>query len=515
MPRSSVRTCLSLFCCVLMVFISAEPAHSQCDVVSAKNNTCSYTGLNRDCEITIDRARPATPPTIYARRGSTITILVINPSPFEALSLDFKSAQVIVPPDTFQAFMSAQSNLQKVGVTTVAGYEGPKGAFPTAQQELADQLEKISGRQKLLFAKFDISKLMPQLAKIMQPPPATACKEAKEYAEAVKANKPHPSNPDPWYNTAIWQQEMISQLALDNTGQALDLSGVKKQVETLDNDIEAATEELSQLALADQATVKDKLATVVQNQANLKAAIAARVDLTAALQAIVKPAEGSFKVTDFNTQNRKDGKDHNSLQISWTLDYVNETGVVVKRVVTTPYKPASPSDAVLSPPTKNPLVGVTVQYQSPTLLEFATGIMVPLMPFHSYSTAAVATNGVVTGNVVQETLTYTVVPLALVNIVVNQRNLRKQPVAFFATIGTGYNPTTSSVEFGVGPSFSWRSIMISGLADIDRDTQLAGGFTVGEALPISNPPKPLTTTGWFVKPAIALSVRIPLGGASK
>jgi hypothetical protein len=140
---------------------------------------------------------------------------------------------------------------------------------------------------------------------------------------------------------------------------------------------------------------------------------------------------------------------------------------------------------------------------------------VPLLPFHSYSAAAVAKNGVVTGNVVQQMLTYTVVPLVLVNTVLKQSIVREQPVAFFATVGVGYNPATSSVEFSVGPSFSWRSIMISCLADIGRDTQLAGGFTVGQALPASNPPKPLTTTVWSVKPAIALSVRIPLGGASK
>jgi hypothetical protein len=228
-----------------------------------------------------------------------------------------------------------------------------------------------------------------------------------------------------------------------------------------------------------------------------------------ALQNITVPGDASFEAAGF------DDKDHNSLQMSWTLNYVNTIAVVIKRDLTTPYKPASPSDAVLSPPSKQAIVGVTVQYQSAPRLEIATGIMVPLMPFHSYSAAAVATNGAVTGNVVQETLTYTVVPLVLVNIVVKQGLAQKQPVAFFTTIGTGYNPATSSVEFGVGPSFSWRSLMFSGLADIGRDTQLAGGFKVGQPLPASNPPKPLTSVGWSVKPAIALSVRIPLGGASK
>lgn len=87
----------------------------------------------------------------------------------------------------------------------------------------------------------------------------------------------------------------------------------------------------------------------------------------------------------------------------------------------------------------------------------------------------------------------------------HQALYKKQPIAFFGTIGTGYNPTSSSVEFGVGPSFSWQAIQISTLADIGRDTQLAGGFCVNEPLPVSNAPKPLTfrsRASWQRSPAL-------------
>lgn len=115
MLRSSVRTRLWPSCSILILSLAAEPAHTQCKDASTAD-TCSYTGLNSNCTITIDRARPAAPPTIYARRGSKITINVINPSPFETLSLDFTSAKIVIPPDIFQAFMSGQSgSLQKLG----------------------------------------------------------------------------------------------------------------------------------------------------------------------------------------------------------------------------------------------------------------------------------------------------------------------------------------------------------------------------------------------------------------
>jgi hypothetical protein len=127
----------------------------------------------------------------------------------------------------------------------------------------------------------------------------------------------------------------------------------------------------------------------------------------------------------------------------------------------------------------------------------------------------VASGGVVTGNIVQESLTYTVVPVALANINIKEWDKRQQRVAFIGTMAVGYNPATSAVEFGAGPSFSWRSIVLNGLADFGRDTHLAGGFTVNEVLPVSNPPKPLTNTTWGVKPAAGISIRIPLGGSSK
>jgi hypothetical protein len=138
-----------------------------------------------------------------------------------------------------------------------------------------------------------------------------------------------------------------------------------------------------------------------------------------------------------------------------------------------------------------------------------------MQPYHSYATAAVASGGVVTGNIVQESLTYTVVPVALANINIKEWDKRQQRVAFIGTMAVGYNPATSAVEFGAGPSFSWRSIVLNGLADFGRDTHLAGGFTVNEVLPVSNPPKPLTNTTWGVKPAAGISIRIPLGGSSK
>jgi hypothetical protein len=137
-----------------------------------------------------------------------------------------------------------------------------------------------------------------------------------------------------------------------------------------------------------------------------------------------------------------------------------------------------------------------------------------LQPYHSYASAEAAANGSVTGYVVQESLTYTVIPVAQLNFVAADWVAHRQRAAFFATIAVGYNPATSNVEFGVGPSISWKSLVFSGLADIGRDTKLTDGFTVGQSLGNSSSVKPLTSTVWVLKPAVGISVRIPLGSSS-
>jgi hypothetical protein len=467
---------------------------------------------------------------IYARRGSTITVRVINPSPFESLSLDFKTATDAPPTDSFQSFFASQSgNLGKISAlfVKIEAYVPPGGVPSPEEQDstLHNQLAAIFTGQATLLSEIDLTTVFTEIAKATLPPTPGIC-------DGVITNDTL-GYPDPWLSTAQWQAQVVAQLKLGQSGMSLSNTNVKNQIDTLSGQLKKleAAHFTDIPPLFQLAQWMNDLVTAQKNQETLSRALATRVDpvgeptpasnitnqlivLEAAIGAIQTPVKDpvpSYAAKDISP------RDSNTTTESWGLDFQNTLANVVKANAGAPQQAANPL-AVLTNQSASPppsLMTINVQYEKPPRLEFATGVMVPGRPFHSYSAAALATNGVATGNVVQQTLTYTVVPLALVNIVLRQGNLCKQPVAFFATIGTGYNPATSSVEFGVGPSFSWRSIMISGLADIGRDTQLAGGFTVGEALPASNPPKPLTTIGWFVKPAIALSVRIPLGGGGK
>jgi hypothetical protein len=486
-------------CLGVLVTFSTQHCSSQCDPPAM--STCSYTALNGNCTIVIDRASPAAPPTIYARHGSTITVTVINSSPFELLSMDFSSAKIVIPTDTFQAFMGAQSgNLQKLSIVDLS-----QGARVAGAATPEDVLKQISSDQSKIYSDFDLGTFFPVLAQVTTTNiPITACSDAVAYIKRSTGQSPPPA-PNPWYNLDDWKQTSLNAIGTDPAGKSVTLTTVNNKIQELDSRISQVSQQIAALSASDQSTLKPLLDVVTQNQSTLKA----RTELVSWVSQLSKIRPQTFPLTDIS-QGRSDW-----IQASWNLNATSTAVAVAKRVATTPYKPAQPGDVIVNPTPKQSVAAVTVQYQSAPRLEFSTGLMVPVRPFHSYAVAATASNGAITGNVVQESQTYTVVPMALVNLSLWQGISRKQPVAAFASIGTGYNPATSTVEFGVGGTFSWRSLQFGALADIGRDQQLAGGFYVGEKFPASNPPKPLTTTVWSVKPAISLSVRIPISGAGK
>jgi hypothetical protein len=470
----------------------AEPKPKTCEVAPAAT-ICSYTALNRDCTIIVDRLNPITPPTVYARENAKIKILVINPSPYENLSLDWKSTTAAVPPDSFSTVFSALTGtLGKITVANVHGAVRGAAEISAEQQKLLQEIQVplISARPALALIK-----------QVLEPPPLGVCSTAPDKLQAWLDPTSWKSKVEPVLQTAIGEAAQ-SEAAHSYADLQKSVTDLGKEIQTL---VTASASELADLNL-NQITLMDALS----QRKDLGVRLAT---LLGAVQLVPSPDAGLKPVPEISEFPSKD-KTYQS-QV-WVLNYANKLAPVVKKVSAQ----SLPSDAgslggLADTPTKQALATVTVQFQSAPRLEVSTGLMVPLTPYHSYSAAAVAKNGTITNSVVQETRTYTVVPLVSANVLIKDFIAKQQRAAWFGSVAVGYNPATSSVEFGVGPSFSWRSIVFSSFVDIGRDTQLAGGFTVGQSLPAANPPKPLTTTVWSVKPAAGLSIRIPLGGATK
>ncbi len=93
--------------------------------------------------------------------------------------------------------------------------------------------------------------------------------------------------------------------------------------------------------------------------------------------------------------------------------------------------------------------------------------------------------------------------------------------AFYFTGALGFNPYNTTLEFGVGPSLSWRSVMFSALFHAGHDVRLTQGEQLGEvwcnqsaASPSTpkcsgSPPSPSTEKFWTGAFAFGISVRVP------
>jgi len=496
----------------IIVILPSTFAQTTCSSpADDKSPTCSYAATNGNCKVDISRLNPVTPPTIYVKRGCSVKVSVSKPSPLEDLTLDWKSSATVIPPDTFQsAFTALSGNLGKFTAIELirAPSVGPLAAIIDLTQcekdpANCDNAPAITKAQERVMSAFQVS----------DPP-----KVAHDGLMSIKtALQPIPSFTDsnlpPWYDTSKWRTAVTSQLKV--------AASSAKQDE-LDANIKLLASEVADFKKnhTDPQSVREA-AVLDKNQASLNSAyesfgnsLAKLRTLETAVNAI--PDNGTGIAGNAVIQDMAPRDKNYEIQ-TWVVNYTNKLGPTAKRVAADTLK--SEDTVLLSgladPSPKTPLVTITVQFQSPSHFEVSTGLMVPLTPFHSYGKAAVAKNGVVTDNVVQETKTYTVVPTVFVNYLLREWIPNKQRSALFATGGVGYNPTSTSVEFAAGLTYSYRSLAVSFVADIGRDTKLTGGFTVGQSLGTGNAANPPTSMYWSVKPAIAISVRIPLGGSSK
>jgi hypothetical protein len=106
---------------------------------------------------------------------------------------------------------------------------------------------------------------------------------------------------------------------------------------------------------------------------------------------------------------------------------------------------------------------------------------------------------------VQESKTRpTPVPFAAANYRLTSDFGRVWKQNIYATLAVGVNPNDTSAEFGVGPSYAWRALMVSAFLHIAHDTT-----AITTVSPSGNPPAYPTQWHWSPKFAIGLSVRVP------
>jgi hypothetical protein len=510
--------------------------------------TCSFTSINGNCQVNVDRANAISPPTIYMKPGSNLTVVVYNATPLETLTLDLSSYTSALRPDVFQTiFNSVTPNASKAIASRrnpVVDKNAPPLAAPgTSIRDVETQAETVIYEQNNVIDEVDASLVLGEVAVAARGMTSQSCSLSPETTTD--------QFPNPWFQTDDWKTVIKTRLSSASSGTGM----MKDQLQQAANVVAPKMTPVATLIAAwnlysnpnnaghgtlsaeDQRRLDHAnqiLKVFGAQQGALNAKITARNtdgtqfnakarlnDLSSTIDLIPKqdpprgPGDSNMTAT-FVIKNPKGVKAFN-VSGSWALNFTNVLTGIVAQVSQTNYvalnAQISTSYTQLSAPTKTQAMSLTVQSTNKEWVEASAGFVVPWRAYRSYSAAAQASAGSVTGNVVQLKLTHTVVPAAFVNVNLIEVPSRHGSFAVFLSPFVGYNGTTSTVETGIGPTISWKSLAINLMADYASDTYLSGGFSVGQSLGASNPASPLTTNAYSWRFAPGISIRIPLGSS--
>jgi hypothetical protein len=194
---------------------------------------------------------------------------------------------------------------------------------------------------------------------------------------------------------------------------------------------------------------------------------------------------------------------------------------------------ATPVDSVVASSAKTAIATVTVLYADPRF-ETSAGAVFSFVHNRTFTNQTITStppgSTAVPGSMLifQNKTAPEVVPFVAGHYRIGHDfMLGQRRSAFYATAWLGLNPYTTLPEYGAGPTFSWRSFMISALYNRAHESVLTPGLTVGMTVcspsstvgmtpPPCNPAPaaPTTQTRAINAFAIGLSVRIPTSFAA-
>ncbi len=542
---------------------------------------CSTQKVNGDCTINIDRNYPVTLPTIQMRSGKKVTIDVVNPLPFEMLTLDPQSVQAVAGTDQIANFLTSVLPSIK-GVSAGSEYSAQMQVqlLPDARDSDAAQRIKriLRDMQALLDAPQrsidaftrDSIVIYAQLQEALSPIPRPRGSDGR----IVRAATIPGFTPDPWTGYSNWQpfmlcefsatkcppelaqypgdaprpliQDMISKAGFLQVQMTLpppalpgatnypifDSTGFNQKA----SDVKVL---IDGLPPGEQEQFLSKL-TVLQSE---KTVFLASVPAYAtAVSSIFKDFQTYFvnilqtnphfdRSTTAVLGEIRDPRRHSpqnaistkllGRQVTFAVNAVNEV--------------ASPATSIPTSTQKAAVVTITVLFADP-IFEVSTGALFSTLPDRTFSNQTIVSQSPGTvptlGNVVitKTTIRPTVLPFVAGNFRLGHDFLMpdSRRGAAYLTAGVGFNAYNTTAEYVVGPSISWRSVMLSALLHVGHDSHLTQGEYTGQiwcntsaasaSIPLctGTPPSPSTAYHWVPAFAVGVSIRIPsvFGGSS-
>jgi hypothetical protein len=541
--------------------------------VHAQLPKCSTQKVNGDCALVFDRLDPVSLPTIQMRPDARIDVSVVGPLPYETLSLDPTSFQGVTPSDQTQAFFtSLLPSLKGVSTPTVTPNArfAPGAADSTDLRALKKDLAVLQSSLDTPFPSIQVfvtnaRSFYAQLGEAVAPLPRP--RDAGGVPERISTSVIPPGTPYPWSDSyPNWVSLLLCELSAPECAENVnptfsDLMGTGINIQTLLTppttapgapaapaplQFDTATfnalvakikAEINLLAPGDHPDVyTSELAKLQTREALLiKAVPAYAAAWLPGITAINKDLQAYF-VNIKETPAVAPGK--KPLDLGYIDDprrLSNNTGTSTKflgRLVTYSVNSVNQiavmTTAVPTTAQKTSIVTITILYADP-IFEVSTGALFSTLPDRTFANQTLVTahpGGMpTTGNII---ITQSIIrPIVLPYVAANWRLGHdflmpdRRRGAVYLTIAVAFNAYNTTAEYAIGPSLSWRMIMLSPLFHIGHDVHLTQGETVGmiwcnsSSAPgtptacVGAPPAPSTTTFWRGAFALGIGIRIP------
>jgi hypothetical protein len=542
-----------------------------------KLSPCSTQKVNGDCTLVFDRLDPVSLPTIQMRKDARIKVCVVDPLPYESLSLDPVSFVATAPTDQTQGFVAALLPSLK-GVSTPA--VTPRAALLRQPSDSADvtkvkqELAKLGSYLDNPFPTLqtfveNAEGFYAQIEEAVAPLPRARMRNAKLQVRPAGVPK---GTPYPWAAPyRDWVSLVLCELSAadcqqDENASFRDLMVTGVTVQTLLTPPTAPTgstgstgstgpppvaplrfnnaqfDALAATTDADIRALSPAERTVYAAElASLRAREAALITATPTYAAAWLPGvtaiNKDLQTYFVNLKETASAQPENEISIgyiddphslskpaatatrllgrvvSYSINAVNQVGVMTTAVPTTAQKSA--------------VVTISVLYADP-IFEVSTGALFSFMPNRTFANQTLVntnTGGIpATGDIIiTRSLTRPIVlPYVAANFRLGHDFLvgSRRSAAYFTT-AVAFNGYNTTAEYAVGPSFSWRMIMISPLMHIGHDTHLTQGESVGEIwcntaaaagsadACVGSPPAPSSKYFWRVAFALGIGIRVP------
>lgn len=561
----SSMVCRYARCAFSLLLLIPFSAHAQLP-------KCSTQKVNGDCALVFDRLDPLSLPTIQMRPNARVEVSVVGPLPYETLSLDPTSFQGVAPSDQTQALLTAIMPSLK-GVTTPTTTPNARFArAPSDSTDLQEVKKDLAALESSLNNPFpaiqsfitNSQSFYAQLGEAVAPLPRPRDDHGK--AKRVSTSAIPTGTPYPWSDSyPDWVSLMLCELsAAECSGNAYatfnDLMGTGTTIQglltppTVPPGAPAVPPPLQFGTAAFNALVAKTTADIGQLQPpdhpeiyadellKLKAREALLINAVPAYAAAWLPGVTAIN-KDLQTYfvNIKQTPAVVLNKAALDLGYIDDprrlsygTGSSTKflgRLVTYSINSVNQiavmTTAVPSSSQKTSIVTITILYSDP-IFEVSTGALFSRLPNRTFANQTLVntnTGGTPsTGNII---ITQSMIrPIVLPYVGANFRlghdfTFLQRRAAVYWTTAVAFNGYNTSAEYAVGPSFSWRMIMLSPLFHIGHDTHLTQGETVGMVWCNSSspagtptactgaPPAPSTKTFWRGAFAFGIGIRVP------